>query len=123
MKNEFPKGFFQKIRKEATSENNEFDEKTCVAISKDNIKFVDEESEKIWDEFVNNSETNFDNWIVFSENKPKKCGRYLLTVIEDEKREISVDDWVKLKSGKYRWDYYDNDEVIAWKNVPEVYKG
>ena len=37
MRNEFPEGFFQKIRKEATEETHEFDPKTCVMLSEEDV--------------------------------------------------------------------------------------
>ncbi len=47
-KNEdFPEGFFQKLRPIATKEKD--DEETYVPLSKDDIVFVNEEAEKLWD--------------------------------------------------------------------------
>ena len=44
MKAEFPKGFFSKVRKEATSE--EINEKEIVRLAPEDISFVSEEAEK-----------------------------------------------------------------------------
>lgn len=48
---QFPEGFFDEIeREEATEESN--DERTYVRLSKEDITFVDEEAEKLWNDFV-----------------------------------------------------------------------
>ena len=116
-KKEFRKDFFNKIREEATSENNEFDPKTCVKLSENDILAPKKE-----ETIKSQKETD---WVLFKERKPKECKYYLLTIIEEgeTKRVIALDEWVKLLSGNYRWDFYDDEEVIAWKNIPEVYKG
>ena len=48
-KKKFPKGFFEEPRPEATEES---DDEIYVRLSKEHITFVDEEAEKIWDDFV-----------------------------------------------------------------------
>lgn len=50
-KSKFPEGFFDELElEEATEESN--DERTYVRLSKKDITFVDEEAEKLWDDFV-----------------------------------------------------------------------
>ena len=58
-------------------------------------------------------------WIPVTEQLPEKSGHYLVTLIDDDNGEpwVSADDYFV-----YGWDDF-GDEVVAWAEPPEPYRG
>ena len=64
-------------------------------------------------------------WVPMKERRPSKPGYYLLTVLEDlvgPKPTPACDEWCMMASGTYRFDFYDDDEVMAWAEFPKLYR-
>lgn len=62
---------------------------------------------------------NMIEWIPVTERQPGKSGHYLVTLIDDNNGEpwVSADDYFV-----YGWDDF-GDEVVAWAEPPEPWKG
>ena len=65
-----------------------------------------------------------DGWIPCSERLPENNGVYLVTIIFDIDETESRRDMTKAYfcSQSKKWQYFSNDEVIAWMPLPEPYK-
>lgn len=70
------------------------------------------------------------DWHPYPKEKPKKSGRYLVTIVSEFMgKRVTTDDFYDYKEllenynrgPRYYW-YYHNGEVIAWAELPEPYK-
>lgn len=63
-------------------------------------------------------------WISVSERLPKNNGVYLVTIVFDIDETESERDVTKAYfcSPSKKWQYFSNNEVIAWMPLPEPYK-
>ena len=65
-----------------------------------------------------------EGWIPCSERMPENNGVYLVTIIFDIDETESGRDVTKAYfcSQSKKWQYFSNDEVVAWMPLPEPYK-
>lgn len=61
------------------------------------------------------------DWIPCSDRPPEKEGRYLITVDEDGRKDVSDDFFYFRADGTPSWHYETN--VIAWMPLPEPWEG
>ena len=66
-----------------------------------------------------------DGWIPVSKKLPENNGVYLVTIIFDIDETESRRDMTKAYfcSQSKKWQYFSNDEVIAWMPLPKRYGG
>ena len=61
------------------------------------------------------------DWIPCSDRPPEKEGRYLITVDEGDRKDVSDDFFYFREDGVPSW--YVEKNVIAWMPLPEPYRG
>lgn len=94
----------------------QFDERIikCMTIEDLLNTFTNEGCPEGWSDFEC-------DWIPCSDRLPEKEGCYLITVDEDDRKDVSADFFYVRNDGTPSWHYENN--VIAWMPLPEPYRG
>ena len=61
------------------------------------------------------------NWVLYSERPPKKEGFYLITVDENDRKDVHEAFFYLRRDGTPSW--YCEDNVVAWMPLPQPWGG
>ena len=83
---------------------------------------VPNEANAIMDAFDEYVDSNEPHWIPCDEKLPKKEGFYLVTLGYKHGAETNIR-YFKIEKDKRYWSLWGNENITAWCELPEPYKG